>query len=50
MLINATVVPFLGLELLRLWDRVSPFAVSSVKRGSVDLEITRNPLEMRAIL
>ncbi len=33
MLINTTVVPFLGLELLQLWDRVSPFAVRSVKRG-----------------
>gem|GEM_PF-3772221 len=32
MLINAAVVPFLGLELLQLWDRVSPFAVGSVKR------------------
>jgi hypothetical protein len=33
LLISATVVSFLGLELLQLWDRVSPFAVGSVKRG-----------------
>jgi hypothetical protein len=25
-------VPFLGLNLLQLWDRVSPFDVGSVKR------------------
>src|ERR1043165_1011092 len=30
---SGTPVPFLGLEMLRLWDRVSPLVNRSVKRG-----------------
>jgi hypothetical protein len=40
-------VPFLGLEMLRLWDRVSPFVNPSVKRAFNEGETARKIRRIR---
>jgi hypothetical protein len=37
--LSRTRVPFLGLDLLRLWDKVSPVGIHSVKRADKYAEI-----------